>query len=134
MDLIGRVPTKDEITLFETNRDRVLAIDRLLSSDEFSRYWSQLWTTVLVGRGQAGATNREALRLWLEDQIRSERALDQIAFDLISAEGVTALDGHVNFIVGNREDPVTPVSRIFLGVQLDCARCHDHPVRPLDAR
>lgn len=127
LDLIGRVPTNDEIAQFETYRDRVLAIDRLLSSDEFSRYWSQLWTTILVGRGQAGATNREALRLWLEDQIRSERALDQIAFDLISAEGVTALDGHVNFIVGNREDPVTPVSRIFLGVQLDCARCHDHP-------
>ncbi|MCA9135547.1 MAG: DUF1549 domain-containing protein [Planctomycetales bacterium] len=127
LDLIGRVPTVDEIKQFESKSNRADVVDELIRSDAFPRYWSQLWTTVLVGRGTSNQSNREALRRWMEIQLRENKPLDQIAFDLISAEGVTALDGPVNFLVANRDDPVTPVSRIFLGVQLDCARCHDHP-------
>ncbi|MDV6032787.1 MAG: DUF1549 domain-containing protein [Phycisphaera sp. RhM] len=127
LDLIGRVPTVGELDRFEASIDRPAALDRMLQSDEFSRYWSQLWTTLLIGRGETRQVDRESLRRWLQTQLEQKKPLDQIAFDLISAEGVTTLDGHVNFLVGNREDPVTPVSRIFLGVQLDCARCHDHP-------
>ncbi|QDV42446.1 hypothetical protein Enr13x_22930 [Stieleria neptunia] len=127
LDLLGRVPTADELARFDALPDRGKTLDRMLHSDEFSRYWSQLWTTILIGRGDARQVDREALRRWFQTQLEQEKPLDQIAFDLISAEGVTTLDGHVNFLVGNREDPVTPVSRIFLGVQLDCARCHDHP-------
>ena len=127
LDLVGRVPTNQEITAFQQLGDRRDVVDSLLASDSFPKYWSSLWTTVLVGRGQERQSNREALRRWLETAIRDERPLDQIAFDLISAAGVTTLDGQVNFLVANREDPVTSVSRVFLGVQLDCARCHDHP-------
>lgn len=127
LDLIGRVPTISEIKRFESNGNRTALVDQLLESEGFSRYWSQLWTTILVGRGEGNQANRESLRRWMETQFRENKPLDQIAFDLISAEGVTALDGPVNFLVSNRDDPVTPVSRIFLGVQLDCARCHDHP-------
>lgn len=127
LDLLGRVPTTQEIENFAAEDDRSTIIDSHLASEEFSRYWSQLWTTIFVGRGQGRQVNREALRRWLQAAIVDGKPLDQMAFDLISAEGVTVLDGQVNFLVANREDPITPVSRIFLGVQLDCARCHDHP-------
>ncbi|WP_182871371.1 DUF1549 domain-containing protein [Rhodopirellula sp. JC639] len=128
LDLLGRVPTVDELDRFEAEKDLAGTLDDMLRSEEFSRYWSQLWTTILVGRGESRQVDREALRRWLQTQFEQQSPLDQIAFDLISAEGVTTLDGDVNFLVANREDPVTPVSRIFLGVQLDCARCHDHPL------
>ena len=126
LDLVGRVPTVGELKEFVKSRDRAALVDRLLGSEEFPRYWSQLWATVLVGRVVAEA-DREGLRQWLDDAFSQGRPLDQIAFDLISAKGVSTLDGPVNFLIGNHEDPVTPISRVFLGVQIDCAQCHDHP-------
>ncbi|MEO1616763.1 MAG: DUF1549 domain-containing protein [Planctomycetota bacterium] len=127
LDLAGRVPSLSELKSFMDQPDRDRAIERLLGSEEFVQYWSELWTITLAGRATGERVDRETLRRWLADRIRANTAFDQVAFDLISATGVTALDGPVNFLVANREDPVTQVSRVFLGVQLDCARCHDHP-------
>lgn len=127
LDLIGRVPTIGEIRDFRRTRDRSKRIDDLLASVDFDQYWSQLWTSILIGRSPDSRADREALRQWIEQAFRDRIPMNQIAFDLISAQGVTSLSGPVNFMVGNREDPVTSVSRVFLGVQLDCARCHDHP-------
>lgn len=127
LDLVGRVPTIDETHAFERSCDRKQRVDKLLASDEFDQYWSQLWTSILIGRNSQFQADRESLRRWLEEGLRNRTPFDQVAFDLISAQGVTSLNGAVNFLVGNREDPVTSISRVFLGVQLDCARCHDHP-------
>ena len=127
LDLIGRVPTTDELAAFLQNPNRVAAVDRLLASDEHPVFWSHLWTTMLVGRGQQRGVEREVLRRWVEEKLAADATLNQIAFDLISAEGVTSLKGPVNYVVASRADPVMRLSRTFLSVQLDCARCHDHP-------
>ena len=127
LDLLGRVPTTNELKAFLVDNDRPAAIDRLLASPEHAQFWSELWTTMLVGRGQRRGVEREILRRWLEEALRLDEPLNQTAFQLISAEGVTSLDGPVNYVVASREDPVMRLSRTFLSVQLDCARCHDHP-------
>ncbi|MEL6106582.1 MAG: DUF1549 domain-containing protein [Planctomycetota bacterium] len=126
LDLLGRIPTQEELQHFAKSPDRGELVDSLLASDEFPRYWSQLWATILVGR-TVEVADREGLRQWLESAFAQERPLDQMAFDLISAKGVSSLNGPANFLIGNNDDPVAPISRIFLGVQLDCAQCHDHP-------
>ena len=127
LDLIGRVPTTDELKQFLDAPDRADAVDRLLASEEHPRFWSHLWTTMLVGRGERGEVQREVLRSWIERQLSGGEALDQLAFNLITAEGVTSLSGPVNYVVASRGDPVMRLSRAFLSVQLDCAQCHDHP-------
>lgn len=127
LDLIGRVPTTDELREFLKHPDRTAAVDRLLASEIHPQFWSQLWTTMLVGRSQRREVEPEVLRQWMEQRLADEIPLDQIAFDLISAQGVTSLDGPVNYVVANGEDPVMRLSRTFLSVQLDCAQCHDHP-------
>ncbi|MFK8112310.1 MAG: DUF1549 domain-containing protein [Rubripirellula sp.] len=127
LDLVGRVPTTKELQEFLLDPDRRAAIDRRLSSDEHVRYWSQLWTTLLVGRPQQRGVEPEVLRRWVEQRLASEVATSQMVFELISAQGVTSLSGPVNYVVANRADPVMSLSRTFLSVQLDCAECHDHP-------
>lgn len=127
LDLIGRVPTVNELKRFLDQPDRTAAVDRLLASDEHSRFWSHLWTTMLVGRSQRRGIESEVLRRWMEQQLIDRVSVDQIAFDLIAAQGVTSLDGPVNYVVASRDDPVMRLSRTFLSVQLDCAQCHDHP-------
>ena len=127
LDLIGRVPSLTELERFKASPDRAAAVDRLLDSRDHDRFWSHLWTTMLVGRGERERVEREVLRQWLERQLAERQPVSQIAFELISAQGVTAIDGPVNYVVASREDPVMRLSRTFLSVQLDCAQCHDHP-------
>ncbi|MEM1068313.1 MAG: DUF1549 domain-containing protein [Planctomycetota bacterium] len=127
LDLMGRVPTVDELDDFLKHPDRPAAVERLLADPEHPQFWSQLWTMMLVGRTQQQRVETEVLRRWLEDQLTRGVPIDQVAFDLISAQGVTSIDGPVNYVVANRDDPVMRLSRTFLSVQLDCAECHDHP-------
>ncbi len=127
LDLIGRVPTVDEQLAFAESRDRSALVDELLDNPEHPLFWSQLWSTLLVGRFPGQQTDRELLRRWLEDSLAKEVPLNHLAFELISASGISSLHGPVNYLLGNREDQVLRLGRAFLGVQLDCAKCHDHP-------
>lgn len=127
LDLIGRVPTTTELEHFLAEPDRSATIDRLIASQEHPRFWSHLWTSMLIGRGQQRGVEREVLRRWLEERLSDRTTLNQLAFGLITAQGVTSLDAPVNYVVASRGDPVMRLSRTFLAVQLDCAQCHDHP-------
>ena len=127
LDLIGRVPTTDELDAFLASCNRLRKIDALLRSSEHARYWSHLWTTMLIGRDQQRGVESELLRSWIETKVQADAAWNQVCFELISATGVTSLDGPVNYVVANRADPVMRLARSFLSVQLDCAECHDHP-------
>ncbi len=127
LDLAGRIPTLDELQKFRADPDRSAKIDDLLASPEFDRFMSEIWTSALVGHLDIFGTDREALRLWLEEQLQENQPWDEITRALITARGTASLDGPVNFLVRNRDDPVVKVGRMFLGVRLDCAQCHDHP-------
>lgn len=127
LDLIGRIPNLEEIERFRSRPDRRAKIDDLLASDDFPRYWSELLTLTLIGYGNGGGADREVFRIWLEDSIRDNVPYDRLAWQMISAKGESAFDGPTNFLVRYPDDPLLKVSRLFLGVRLDCARCHDHP-------
>jgi hypothetical protein len=127
LDLLGRVPTLAELEAFRKNPDRAAKIEEMLAGSEFPRFWSEVWTAWLNGYAPAFESSRDALRLWLEKQIRANAPWDRIASELISASGVSNADGAVNFILHNSFEPAIKVSRAFLGIRLDCARCHDHP-------
>mgnify|MGYP002630021584 CR=1 FL=1 len=128
LDLIGRIPTRDELHAFRSNPNRRRQIEALLASDEFPRFWSDVWTASLVGYStRAFNVSREPLRAWVEDAIRNGDAYDELVRQLIAAEGDSAFNGPVNFLLRHRQEPVVKVSRMFLGIRLDCARCHDHP-------
>jgi hypothetical protein len=117
LDLLGRIPLLGER---RTSED-------MLASPEFPRFWSEVWTAMLVGYTSAFESNREALRIWLEKRFAENRPFDKIAAELVAADGASATSGPVNFVLHHSEDPAPKVARTFLGVRLDCARCHDHP-------
>lgn len=126
LDLLGRIPTLAERTEFLQHPDRQQWIDRLLASEEFSKFWAEQWTAQLYGYAGDEA-DRETLAQWLEEQLRVGVPYDQTVTALISATGESAFVGPVNFLLRYPEEPVIKVTRAFLGVRLDCARCHDHP-------
>jgi len=127
LDLIGRVPTVAELRSFSAAPDRAARIDELLGSPDFPRFWSEVWTAMLNGYAAAFDSQRDGLRFWLEKKFRENAPFDRMATELVAASGVSGVDGAVNFILHNSVDPAIKVSRSFLGIRLDCARCHDHP-------
>ena len=126
LDLAGRIPTTEERTAFLASPDRQAVVERLLTSAEFPTFWGELWTTHLFGYAENNA-DRDTLAQWLEDQFRTNRPYDQIVQELLTSTGESAFNGPVNFLLRYPDEPVVKVSRAFLGVRLDCARCHDHP-------
>jgi hypothetical protein len=149
LDIVGRIATPEEIAEFlkdpkETRRS--LLIDRLLSHPEYSLHWSNVWTNWLLSRsGQFGrGTYHEQLNDWLKEQFALNRHFDDLVRDLLTAKGTNTDNGAVNFILAHmgeqvpaprhKEDgqfemvPLTSrITRLFLGVQVQCAQCHDHP-------
>ncbi len=126
LDLIGRIPTPAERSVFLEHPDRTAAIERLLASADFCRHQADTWTTRLFGYAD-DSTDRETLAQWLEQQLTAGRAYDQIVHELVSSTGESVFSGPVNFLLRYPDEPVVKVSRAFLGIRLDCARCHDHP-------
>ena len=126
LDLAGVAPSLDEIRTFEATPDREAKVAALLTSDRFPKFWSEVWTAILNGYAPF-ETDREALRNWLEVQFRINRPYDDLVTHLITTNGPSLEDGSVNFLARYGEDAAVRVSRLFLGVRLDCARCHDHP-------
>lgn len=153
LDLIGRIAKPEEIRQFlkdprDTRRSKL--INRLLESDEYARRWGDLWANWLLSR--AGVFGRgqyhEWLTVWLEQQFSQNKSYSSLVKSLITAKGVnddTENGGAaVNFILAHLGEnvpadhrgeegrfqmvPLTSrITRLFLGTQVQCAQCHDHP-------
>jgi len=145
--LLGRIPTVDELKRFLDNHSpekRAQLVDALLNSDvyrdELADNWATIWSNVLIGR--TGGTepdspvSRVGLRHYLRQSLLDGKPLDQMARELISATGSNRpgapdFNGAVNFLLGYMEDKATPATsrtaQIFLGTQVQCMQCHNHP-------
>jgi Ca2+-binding EF-hand superfamily protein len=135
LDLSGTVPSAKEVTLFVLDSDpdkRTKVVDKLLESDDYSETWASYWRDVIFSR----ATNQRArivqdlFESWLKDQFKANVAWDKVATELITATGNTEKDGKIGLVFAHEGDPTeiaSEVSRIFLGIQIQCANCHNHP-------
>ena len=138
LDLTGTIPSHDETVEFLGNPSetkRAELIDRLLADPRFAQHQADVWDLVLFGRNPPGhETDRRAgFQNWLKDQFLNNVPYDQWARQILKADGNTVEQGAPMFFVQYRnqpEDASEAVSQIFLGVQLQCARCHDHPFEP----
>jgi hypothetical protein len=127
LDLLGRIPTAEEVSQFELHPDRAGTIDTMLESDEFESFLSEVWTGWLLGYSNAFQTDRELFRIWMEREIANDVNFQEMTRKMITADGSVAAEGQVNFLARHRYNPAVTVSRSFLGVRLECAQCHDHP-------
>jgi hypothetical protein len=140
LDLTGRIPTSEEVLAFEADRrpdKRKAAVRRLLDSEGYAEHFSDVYADLLVEGSLATQRPRlhEATRQWLEVQFAENRRWDDMTRELLTVEGSLDELGPAGFLVShgrkNRVEAVTAAtSRVFLGVHLECAQCHDHPTDP----
>ncbi len=135
LDLLGIIPTYEETTAFladESADKRQKLIARLLEHPRFGLHQADVWDMVYFGRNPPGfgTRDRDGFKTWLKEQFEKNVPYNVWAGAILRAEGNTVEDGAPMFYVQYKdapEDATEAITRKFLGVQLQCARCHDHP-------
>lgn len=135
LDLHGLVPTAEQAREFlddPANDKRQRLIDRLLEDPRYAVHQADLWDLAYFGRNPPGfgTDKRGGFQDWLRKQFADNVPYDQWARAILKAEGNTVDQGPPMFFVQYKsgpEDATEAVTQKFLGVQLQCARCHDHP-------
>jgi hypothetical protein len=141
LDLCGTTPAPSETMAFLADRDsekRRKKVDELIARPETARNWADYWTDVMDG--EATTKRREdqikgQLRTWFEDELKNNVPFDEITRRLVSAEGYIQDNGAVGYLLsytdmGNQPDPkqlAATTARVFMGLQIECAQCHNHP-------
>ncbi len=148
LDVIGRIPsvkeTRDFLDSRESNKKQLL-VETLLYDDmyteEFARNWTTVWTNLLIGRTGGNDNNsmisREGMQKYLRDSFAREKSYDKLVEELVTATGTTtpgdkAFNGATNFLIDkvNEENAslaTAATTKIFLGLQVQCTQCHNHP-------
>ena len=152
LDLAGTLPTVSEVRDFledESDQKRTRVIDRLLGDPRFAKHLARTWRRVLISDANAAAAFGVPLEEWLAEQLGENAPFDELTRKLITAGGAEVEEeaekqedvdddqeaaarqtAAVSYLRSTGGDPASvagSVSRVFLGVRIECAQCHDHP-------
>lgn len=143
LDTIGTQPSVDETRAFLSSNDskkRDAVVDRLLGltgdakldtfNDQYAAWWALKWSDLL--RNDSNVTGEQgmwAMHNWLREAFRTNKPFDSFVRELVTAKGSIYRNGPANFfrINGNSSDLAEATAQLFLGVRLQCAKCHHHP-------
>lgn len=138
LDVIGRVPTKAEALTFIESKapdKRTKLIDRLINSDGYVQNMFNFWADVLrvknqLAPGGQGSSTGAAYIQWLKQSLRENKPYDQMVRELLTADGASYENGAIGFYMRDFNMPLDNMAvttQVFLGTQMVCAQCHDHP-------
>jgi hypothetical protein len=147
LDVVGRVPSVQELRDFVTSREpdkKAKLTNKLLNDDayteDYARNWTTIWTNLLIGRNggleRRTITSREGMQKYLRDSFARNKPYDRMVYELVTATGSTTpgekeFNGATNFLIGKLEENAAQAtamtSKIFLGLQVQCTQCHNHP-------
>lgn len=135
LDTVGLLPTLDETARFLESKDpekRAKLIDELLERPEFAEVWATEFGDLLrVGLLDQRAKGGRLMYRWLRKAMLEDKPFNQFATELITASGNLYFNATSNFYYitefSEPENIATNISQVFLGVRIECARCHNHP-------
>ena len=134
LDTIGVLPSAEEVKTFVAGTDpgkRDALIDRLLARKEFIDYWTYRFSDIFLINGKV--LRPEAVKSyyqWLRGKLAANASWAEIAREVVTAKGDSNVNGATNFYAVH-QDPETMaenISQSFLGLSINCARCHNHPL------
>ncbi len=134
LDTIGRLPTPEEVQRYLADtapRKKERLIDLLLARPEFIDYWTYKWCDILLVNGEKLRPQAvDAYYRWVRDHVAANTPWDKFVRELVTARGSSFDNGATNFFAVH-QDPETVaenVSQAFLGLSINCAKCHNHPL------
>jgi len=133
LDVLGSLPTSDEVKEFlaappATRRDHV--IDGLLVRPEFHDFWALKFADVLRSNGRLIQTKGAyVFHRWIRECLERNLPMDQLVRELLTSDGSTFKNPATNYyrISRDPESAMETTAQLFLGVRIQCAKCHNHP-------
>ncbi|MFP6887552.1 MAG: DUF1553 domain-containing protein [Opitutales bacterium] len=133
LDAVGKLPDIAMVREFLANKDpkkREKLVDQLLTAPEWADYWATKFVDLLRPNTQrVGVKPVYLIDRWIRRRLRENVSYDSFVRELLTAEGSSHDYGPIA-IWRHKRQPAgmgAYVSRIFLGVRLECAQCHHHP-------
>ncbi|WP_437192534.1 DUF1549 domain-containing protein [Planctomicrobium sp. SH527] len=138
LDLLGTLSPPSDVTTFvlsPSEKKRSELIEKLLGDPAFGELWANYWTDVIFMRAteQRSQLGRPIFQQWMAAQLNNNRSWGEITHELLTASGDVRKSGQTALFFAHASVPeeiASEVPRIFLGIQLNCANCHDHPTDP----
>ena len=135
LDIVGDIPAPEHVIAFLLDRSadkRQRLVRDLLAEPQYGVNWARYWRDVIFYRRveDRALIAANALEADLSEQLNENARWDKIAAAFITAEGDVRENGATAIIMaqdGRTEETAAEVARIFLGMQIQCAQCHDHP-------
>jgi hypothetical protein len=135
LDIVGELPAPGEMTAFVLDpapdkRRRV--VERLLADNRYGENWGRYWRDVIMYRRseERAVLATQPLVNHLTQELNANTPWNKLAASFITALGEVRVEGQTGLIMaqgGRPEETAAEVARIFLGIQIQCAQCHDHP-------
>lgn len=134
-DITGKPPLPQQVTLFGLNPDtnkRAAMIDQLLASPDFGRNWGGYYRDVIFmnATNQRARLGYVAFEVWITEQLNANKPWNEIVTALLTATGDVRENGATAIFFAHDSQPAeiaAEACRVFLGIQIQCANCHDHP-------
>lgn len=131
LDLVGRIPTIAEVQTYVADKDpqkRVKLVDRLMQQEEFYQQLAYDLNNILVPDGKTD------LETYLVDSVTQGKGWDTMFANMIYGNYQEAMPKQamqfVNLRIKDLDNLTNATSALFFGVNISCAKCHDHPLVP----
>ncbi|MCH2600751.1 MAG: DUF1549 and DUF1553 domain-containing protein [Pirellulales bacterium] len=136
VDAMGVLPTTEELVLFledprPSDEKRVALIDEVLGRPEFVDYWAYKWSDLLLVSGaRLRPAGVEAYYKWIRERVANNLPWDELVRQVVTASGSALENGAANFYALHQspEDMAETVAQAFMGLSINCAKCHNHPL------
>ena len=136
LDIVGHIPESDTVDEFIASKDkakRSKVIDKLLDDEGYVRNMTTVWTNLTIGRQTPRRVSRAGMQKFLREAFTRNRPWNEVVYDIVSAEGHYEENGAVNYMLAQMTmademvQATAKTARLFLGVQVQCTQCHNHP-------
>ena len=136
LDSSGILPTHQELMTFLEDETpsvekRARLVEALLQRSEFVDYWSYKWSDLLlVNSAVLPKSAVDSYYKWIRERVDSNLPWDEFVRQIVTASGSTLVNGAANFysLHQSPEDMAETVSQAFMGLSINCAKCHNHPL------
>jgi hypothetical protein len=147
LDLAGRIPSVTEVRQFLDDKKsdkRIRLVEQLLEGPRYVTHFTNVWRALLLPETTASLQARilaSGFEAWLRQKLQQNTPYDTMVRELLTTP---MNNGAVQFQIAARNGEPTPVgfylakevkpenlaaatARLFLGVKIECAQCHNHP-------
>jgi hypothetical protein len=133
LDCVGILPAPDEVRAFMADaapEKRAKLVDRLLDRQEFLDFWTLKFADILRSNGRLiQPKGSHVFNRWIRSSLAQNKPMDAFVRELLTANGSTFQNPASNYyrISRDPENSVETTAQLFLGVRIQCAKCHNHP-------